>query len=175
MVSDFANNPRNRCLNPGWTSQRPPKWNLMPLCYTLTITGYGSRIRGAIHREKQLLSLHLGVVDIKKEAFMSSSTTYSQYIYIYIYIYIYCHPQTDCFILSELFSVARHVWRSKPGSKPVQLYVRLVYTEQLKKAYLAEDSSIKTDIIISVFYNYTQKIFSKFSSKSKMLWFYYFL
>ena len=31
------------------------------------------------------------------------------YIYIYIYIYIYCHPQTDCFVLSELFSVARHV------------------------------------------------------------------
>ena len=32
---------------------------------------------------------------------------------------------TDCFILSELFSVARHVGRSKPGSKPIQLYVRL--------------------------------------------------
>ena len=43
----------------------------------------------------------------------------------YIYIYIYCHPQTDCFVLSELFSVARHAGRSKPGSKPVQLYVRL--------------------------------------------------
>ena len=35
------------------------------------------------------------------------------------------HPQTDCFVLSELFSVARHVGRSKPGSKPIQLYVRL--------------------------------------------------
>ena len=41
------------------------------------------------------------------------------YIYIYIYIYIYCHPQTDCFVLSELFSVARPAGRSKPGSKPV--------------------------------------------------------
>ena len=44
------------------------------------------------------------------------------------HIYIYCHPQTDCFILSEFFyqnSVARHVGRLKPGSKPVQLYVRL--------------------------------------------------
>ena len=38
---------------------------------------------------------------------------------------IYSHPQTDCFILSELFSVARHVRRFKPGSKPVQHYVRL--------------------------------------------------
>ena len=42
-----------------------------------------------------------------------------------IYIYVYCHPQTDCFVLSELFSVAKHVGRSKPGSKPIQLYVRL--------------------------------------------------
>ena len=40
-------------------------------------------------------------------------------------MYIYCHPQPDCFVLSELFSVARHAGRSKPRSKPVQLYVRL--------------------------------------------------
>ena len=26
---------------------------------------------------------------------------------LYIYIYIYCHPQTDCFVVSQLFSVAR--------------------------------------------------------------------
>ena len=37
------------------------------------------------------------------------------YISLYIYIYIYCHPQTDCFVLSELFSVAKHARRSKPG------------------------------------------------------------
>ena len=40
---------------------------------------------------------------------------------------IYCHPQTDCFVLPELFSVARHAGRSKPGSKPIQLYVRLCF------------------------------------------------
>ena len=44
-----------------------------------------------------------------------------------IYIYIYIHTQTDCFVLSELFSVARHAGRSKTGSKPVQLYVRLSF------------------------------------------------
>ena len=44
---------------------------------------------------------------------------------VYIYIYIYSHPQTDCFVLSELFSVVRHAGRSKPESKPVQLYDRL--------------------------------------------------
>ena len=40
---------------------------------------------------------------------------------------IYCHPQTDSFVLSELFSVARHAGRAKPGSKPIQLYVRLCF------------------------------------------------
>ena len=47
------------------------------------------------------------------------------YYLIYIYIYIYCHPQTDCFVVSQLFSVARHVGRLKLGSKPTQLYIRL--------------------------------------------------
>ena len=37
---------------------------------------------------------------------------------------VYCHPQTDCFVLSELFSVARHAGCSKPGSTPVHLYFR---------------------------------------------------
>ena len=40
-------------------------------------------------------------------------------------IYISCHPQIGSFVLSELFSVARHVGCSKPGSKPIQLYVRI--------------------------------------------------
>ena len=44
------------------------------------------------------------------------------YIYIYIYIYIVIHRQT--FVLSELFSEAWHVGRSKPGSKPAQHYVK---------------------------------------------------
>ena len=45
-------------------------------------------------------------------------------IHTHIYIYIYCHPQTDCFVVSQLFSMARHVGRLKLGSKPAQLYVR---------------------------------------------------
>ena len=39
--------------------------------------------------------------------------------------YIYCHPQTDCYVVSQFFSVARHVGRLKLGSKPAQLCVRL--------------------------------------------------
>ena len=45
--------------------------------------------------------------------------------YIYIYIYIYGQPQTDSFVESQLFSVARHVERLKLGSKAARLYVRL--------------------------------------------------
>ena len=33
------------------------------------------------------------------------------------YIYIHCHPQIDCFVVSQLFSVAIHVGRLKLGSK----------------------------------------------------------
>ncbi len=32
-------------------------------------------------------------------------------------IYIYSHSQTDCFVVSQLFSVATHVGRLKLGSK----------------------------------------------------------
>ena len=47
------------------------------------------------------------------------------HIYIYIYIYIYCHPQTDCFVVSQFFNVARHLGYLKLGSKPTQIYIRL--------------------------------------------------
>ena len=39
-----------------------------------------------------------------------------------IYIYIY-NPQTGCFVVSQLFSGARHVKCFKLGSKPGLLYV----------------------------------------------------
>ena len=48
---------------------------------------------------------------------------------------MYCHPQTYSFVLSELFSVARHVGRSRPGSKPIQLYVRLSLRPLGQQAY----------------------------------------
>ena len=41
------------------------------------------------------------------------------------YIYIYCHTLTNCFVVSQLFSVARQIGILKLGSKPAQLYVRL--------------------------------------------------
>ena len=44
------------------------------------------------------------------------------YIYIYICIYIY-HQQTGSFVVSKLFSLARHARCFKLGSKPGWLYV----------------------------------------------------
>ena len=52
-------------------------------------------------------------------------------------IHIYSHPQTDCFVASPLFSVARHVRRLKLGSKPTQLYVRLSIRPFGQQAYHA--------------------------------------
>ena len=67
-----------------------------------------------------------------------SHIEYSKYIfryYNYIYIYIYCHPQTDCSVVSQLFSVARHVGRLKLGSKLTQRYVRLSIRPLGQQAY----------------------------------------
>ena len=51
------------------------------------------------------------------------------------HIYIYCHPQADCFVVSQLFSMARHVGHLKLGSKPAQLYVRLSIRPLGQQAY----------------------------------------
>ena len=49
----------------------------------------------------------------------------TEHTYIYICsVYIYCHPNADCFVVSHLFSVTRHIGRLKLGSKPTQFYVR---------------------------------------------------
>ena len=48
---------------------------------------------------------------------------------------IYCQPQTDCFVVSLLIIVARHVGRLKLGSKPAQLYVRFSIRQLGQQAY----------------------------------------
>ena len=60
--------------------------------------------------------------EIKKGNFVLLTWLDDTYIYIYIYIYIYCYPQTECFVVSQLFSVARHARCFKQGSKPAWLY-----------------------------------------------------
>ena len=41
-------------------------------------------------------------------------------------IYIYSHLQTDCFVVSQLFSMARHTGHFKLGLKPTQLNILLL-------------------------------------------------
>ncbi len=75
---------------------------------------------------ENLPPLHLGIVAIEIGGLLVAFNYSGQiYFHIYIYIYIYCHQQTDCFVVSQLFSVARHVGRLKLGSKPAQIYVKL--------------------------------------------------
>ncbi len=42
---------------------------------------------------------------------------------------------SDCFVVSQFFSVARHVGRLKLGSKPAQLYIRLSIRPLVQQAY----------------------------------------
>ena len=56
-------------------------------------------------------------------------------LYTYIYIYIYSHLETECFVVSQLFSVPRLIGRLKLGSKPAQLYVRLRIRPLGQQAY----------------------------------------
>ena len=106
--------------------QRLKKWYLLPRCLKLSIVRYRSRVKWTSQGNGVASSAHHGVAAIEKGAFgLHLTKVAKKSLLIYIYIYIYCHPQTDCFVLSELFSVARHVGRSKPGSKPIQIYVRL--------------------------------------------------
>ena len=62
---------------------------------------------------------------IRLATLMSSDRTKQICLWMTIYIYIYIYISTDSFVVSQLFSVARHVGRLKLGSKPIQLYVRL--------------------------------------------------
>ena len=70
--------------------------------------------------------------------------------HIHIYIYIYCYPQTDCFVLSQLFSVARQVGRLKLGSKPADLYVRLSLIPLSQQAKHASTGIIRHNVVAFV-------------------------
>ena len=48
---------------------------------------------------------------------------------------IYSHLLTDCFVISQLFSMARNVGGLKLGSKHAQLYVRLSNKPLGQRAY----------------------------------------
>ena len=90
------------------------------------------------------------------------------YIYIYIYTHINCHPQTDCFVVSQLFSVARHVGRLKLESKPVQLLMELqIHTLWSIKLY--EIGSAAPTKEVSSIWNYILNSFGHLRSAEYLI------
>ena len=71
-----------------------------------------------------------------------------------VYIYIYWHPQTDCFVVSQHFSVARHVGRLKLESKPAQLYVRLRIIPLSPQANYVSSGIIRHYVVAFVCFTY---------------------
>ena len=65
---------------------------------------------------------------------------------------IHCHAQTDCFVVSQLFSMARHVGRLKLELKPAQPYNRLSNTplsQQVNHTTLKKLSSDPKSVILN--------------------------
>ena len=67
--------------------QRLKKWYLIPLCLTLSIIRFESRVKWS-QPGKGEAPLRLSVVVNEKGAFLSPSTSIVNFIYVYIYIYI---------------------------------------------------------------------------------------
>ena len=129
----FANDPETRVQSLVESYQRLKKWYLIPPCLPLSIIRYVSRVKWS-NPEKGVapsftpfplhtyththIYIYMGCTYFFTAVFFLLQ---SLRIYIYIYIYIHCH----CFVVSQLFSVARHVGRLKMRSKPDQFYVTL--------------------------------------------------
>ena len=63
---------------------------------------------------------------------------------------IYCHPQADSFVVSQLFSVARHVGRLKLGSKlnnDTWKNNHLRTLDKMKCSYAGKRSKLKKQIV----------------------------
>ena len=71
-------------FNPRSSHTRLKKWYLIPPCLTLGIIRYVLRVKRSNPRKGVVLSSHLGVVAIEKEAFKAPSTKGRQLYFIYI-------------------------------------------------------------------------------------------
>ena len=99
--------------------QRLKKWYLILSCLTLSIIRCVSRVKYS-NPGKGVAPSPTPRCSSYRKGSLRVTLDYGRQLYIYIY----CHPQTDCFVLSQLISVARHVGRFKLGLKPAQFYVR---------------------------------------------------
>ena len=91
------------------------KCYLIPPCLTVSIIRYISRVKWS-NPGKGVAPSPTPRCFCYWKGSLRVALDYSCQLY-----YLYCHPQTVCFVVSQLFSVAR---RLKLGSKPTRLYVR---------------------------------------------------
>ena len=88
-------------------------------------------------------------------------------IYIYIYIYMHCHPQTNCFVISQLISMARHARCFKPGSKLGWLYTsRISYRTAISNHRISEE--ILTHMYHFLLFTYTLNGYQMLNSLEKL-------
>ena len=79
------------------------------------------------------------------------------YMYFYVYIYIYSHPQTDCFVLSELISVARqarfpNIYIYMSVCKTMNVYMCACIYMYIYKGYFEKKSNIDYFFIFFFFF-----------------------
>ena len=89
MSRVFANGPGDRGVQSQVESyQRLKKWYLMPPCLTLSIIRWATRVKWSNPGYGVALSLHLGVVAIKKGVFGLPSTKGRQLYFYLLYFHI---------------------------------------------------------------------------------------
>ena len=64
-------------------------------------------------------------------------------------IYIYCHTERDCFVVSQHLSESRHQGHLKLGSKPAQIYARLIIIPLSQQATHV-NSGIKRHYVVAL-------------------------
>ena len=120
MSRVFASGPEDQGSIASRVIQNIQKLYLMPLCFTLSIIRYGSRVKWRNPGNWAVSSSRPRCSSKWKDSFQVTFEYSCQlYIYIYIYIYIYCYPHTDCFVVSQFIGVAWDAryfeWGSKLG------------------------------------------------------------
>ena len=71
---------------------------------------------------------------------------------------MYYHPLTCCFVVSQLFSVSRHLGHFKLGLKPAQLYVRLSIIPPSHQSTYVSSEIIRHHVWGAVYYSFKTPI-----------------
>ena len=77
----FANDPEDRGSIADRAIRKSQKWFLIPICLTLSIISYVSRVKLSNPRKGVAPPLHIGVIAIGRVSFGSPSTTVADFTY----------------------------------------------------------------------------------------------